>query len=57
MMEDMKAVTQTLGEYLPGVVPQFMPAGLTLHITVYSAFVRLLMTLWAVIPVPRCVPK
>jgi choline dehydrogenase-like flavoprotein len=38
MMEDMKAVARKLGEYLPGVEPKFMPAGLALHITVCIDF-------------------
>lgn len=35
MMEDMKAVAQILGEYLPAAHPMFMPPRLALHITPY----------------------
>jgi len=35
MMEDMKAVAQKLGEYLPAANPMFMRPGLALHITVH----------------------
>ncbi len=37
-MQDMTSIANILGGYLPGSEPQFMEAGLALHITVLSLF-------------------